>query len=148
MRVDVLDLVILGLRVAMVALLYAFLILVLRTASAGLRAPVALPRRSQAEHLMLLVLEPGDSNLAAGQLIEVANGAMLGRAVRADVVLSDAAVSSAHARVNRVGRAWVITDLESTNGTNVNETRVRGTTPLTEGDVLALGTVKLQVRAH
>jgi pSer/pThr/pTyr-binding forkhead associated (FHA) protein len=143
-----LDLVILALRIVMVALLYFFLVLVLRMANQGLRPPVTASRRSQNQHMTLLVLEPGHSNLTAGQVIEVGDGTTLGRAERADVVLADAAVSSAHARLNRVGRAWVVTDLESTNGTRVNETRVNGNTPLTDGDVLALGTVRLQVRAH
>jgi hypothetical protein len=151
MQVDVLDLLILALRIVLVALLYVFLVFVLRSASQTLRAPVdsvTRASRSQRDRMSLLVLEPGDSNLAAGQVIEVGDGATFGRAERADVVVADAAVSSAHARVNRVGRVWVVTDLESTNGTRVNETRVSGKTPLTDGDVLALGTVKLQVRAH
>jgi pSer/pThr/pTyr-binding forkhead associated (FHA) protein len=54
-------------------------------------------------------------------------------------------VSAEHARVFRVGRAWVVTDLGSTNGTRVNETAVNGEMPLAATDVLTLGSVRLQV---
>jgi len=60
-------------------------------------------------------------------------------------VIADSSVSAEHARVFRVGRAWVVTDLGSTNGTQVNETPVNGEMPLAANDVLTLGSVRLQV---
>ena len=145
---DLLDLLILALRIVLVALLYLFLASVMRMAASGLR-----PRRTRGVEpvpvpvpvLSLVVLESGSSDLVPGQAVELKDAAILGRAERADVVLADPAVSSEHARVSRVGRAWVISDLGSTNGTRLNDRRVDGDVPLAQGDVVALGSVRLRV---
>jgi Inner membrane component of T3SS, cytoplasmic domain len=148
--VDLLDLLILALRIVLVALLYLFLASVMRMAAGGLRprrtrgvepgpVPVAVPV------LRLVVLESGTSDLVPGQAVELTDAAILGRAERADVVLADPAVSSEHARVSRVGRAWVISDLGSTNGTRLNDRRVDGDVLLAHGDVVALGNVRFRV---
>jgi pSer/pThr/pTyr-binding forkhead associated (FHA) protein len=145
--VDVVDLLILGLRLLLVALLYLFLIAVLRLAIAGLRAPALEARPEAQRRLRLQVIEPGESSLSSGQILEVGDGTTLGRGDRADMVLGDAAISAEHAHLSRVGSKWVVTDLGSTNGTRVNETliKVNGRAALAEGDVLGLGTVRLQV---
>jgi hypothetical protein len=143
LSVDLLDLAILALRILLVALLYLFLGLVLRFASRSLRAEPA-PRPG----LRLEVVDAGGAPLAPGDVIDVADGAVLGRTDRADLVVSDATVSVEHARVRRVGRVWVITDLGSTNGTHLNDSPVSGDTPLAAGDVVRLGNVRLKVLAR
>lgn len=152
---DLLDLAILVLRLVLVALLYVFLATVLRLTTRGLRAaPAPLPpspapaNAPRASRLQLVVLEPGGSSLSPGQVLAVADGAVLGRAEAAQVRLVDVAVSGQHARLSRVGQAWVVTDLGSTNGTRLNDVAVQRETPLREGDVLALGNVRLKVGAR
>jgi len=149
--VDFVDVAILALRLALVALLYLFLAMVMRGAIRGLwvaprpgAAPAATPN-GRATGLRLVVREPGSSELESGQVVELTDGAVLGRSARAEVVIADSSVSAEHARVFRVGRAWVVTDLGSTNGTQVNETPVNGEMPLAANDVLTLGSVRLQV---
>jgi hypothetical protein len=147
--VDLLDVVILALRLALVAVLYGFLVLIMRVAARGLRSAPQVAGRpapaASATGLRLIVVEAGGSALRSGQVLELPDQATLGRSARAEVVIADAAVSAEHARVFRVGRAWVITDLGSTNGTRVNETPVNGEMPLAPDDVLALGSVRLKV---
>jgi hypothetical protein len=141
--VDWLDVVILVLRIACVAILYGFVFLAMRVAIRGLR-PAPGPQPS----LQLLVLDGGESDLRPGQLIEVTEGAVLGRLGQAEVIVADPAVSSAHARISRAGAGWLVTDLGSTNGTLVNEALVAAQTALGPGDVLGLGNVRLQVVAR
>ena len=145
---DLLDWMILALRIALVGLLYLFLFLVMRVAIRGLRQSPAAARREWAGGLRLLVLDPADSKLAPGEVIEIAEGGVLGRTERADVVIADPTVSSEHARVSRVGRAWVVADLGSTNGTRVNDRVIDRETSLAAGDELALGSVRLRVVAR
>jgi pSer/pThr/pTyr-binding forkhead associated (FHA) protein len=147
--VDAVDLLILALRLVFVALLYLFLVFVLRVAARGLRQPAATPvRTAQAQQLRLRVLEPGATDLAAGELVAVPDGATLGRGDGADLVLADTAVSAEHARLQRAGRGWTVTDLGSTNGTRVNDAVVRKQARLADGDVLTLGPVRFQVVAR
>jgi hypothetical protein len=148
--IEVIDVLILVLRLLIVALLYLFVVVVLRTAMASLRPTPALKSRGVAaeRRLRLLVVEPGSSALSSGEILEIPPGATLGRSDRTDVVLADTAVSSEHARVDRVGRTWVVSDLGSTNGTRVNDAQITGRTRLAEGDVLSLGTVRVQVLPH
>lgn len=69
----------------------------------------------------------------------------LGRATRADFILDAALVSRVHCRftVQDSGELEV-EDLESTNGTYVNEKRVRKAA-LGQGDFVRIGRVKLAV---
>jgi len=58
----------------------------------------------------------------------------------AKFVIADPAVSRRHAQISRHGDAYVIEDLNSTNGTFINAKRVVGAVPLTPGDLIELGT--------
>jgi len=154
--VDLLDVAILGLRIALAAVLYLFLWLVVRAAWRSVQAaapPAAESRPATAPaatpwvraSLQLLVLEAGGSDLPPGQVIELADGATLGRTARASVVVADPAISAEHAQVHRVDGTWVIADLGSTNGTLVNQALVHGEAALEPGDVVALGNVRFKV---
>ena len=63
---------------------------------------------------------------------------LLGRQESCDVVLSDVSVSRRHARLLFRDGGWVIQDLDSTNGTKVNDVPV-GRCQLHPGDRVALG---------
>jgi hypothetical protein len=67
---------------------------------------------------------------------------VLGRSSACDVVLDDANASRRHAELRRRGDAVTIVDLDSTNGTAVNGTRVREQA-LSPGDTITIGTTKL-----
>jgi pSer/pThr/pTyr-binding forkhead associated (FHA) protein len=144
---DLVDLLILGLRLALVAVLYLFLALVVRAALRSLRSAAPAPKVAEPEGgaLRLEVLEPGGTQLQAGQVVVVDAALTLGRAERAGLVLTDPAVSGEHARLARQAGAWVVTDLGSTNGTLLNQGLVDGQARLAPGDVLGLGNVRLKV---
>lgn len=76
---------------------------------------------------------------------------LLGRARDCDIVVEDVASSRHHARIH-VGSAHdaaTILDLQSRNGTYVNETRIEGPTPLTAGNRVRIGaTVYLLAHAQ
>ena len=69
---------------------------------------------------------------------------LLGRHPRCDIVLRDPSVSRRHARLRFLDGAWMLHDLESTNGTTVNRVRV-GRCTLRPGDRVALGDQRLLV---
>ena len=136
---DLLDVAIGALRLALVLVLYLFLVAVVRLAGRSLNTTVSEPR------LQLVVLEAGSSALEPGHVLALADGAVLGRAERASVTLADPTVSAEHAQLRRQGTRWIVADLGSTNGTLVNLQRVQAELPLAPGDTLSLGNVRLRV---
>jgi hypothetical protein len=69
----------------------------------------------------------------------------IGRSDRSDIALSDPGVSRNHARVLREGDDFIVEDLRSTNGTEVNGQPVRRRR-LADGDVVKLASSTLQFR--
>jgi pSer/pThr/pTyr-binding forkhead associated (FHA) protein len=67
----------------------------------------------------------------------------IGRADYCDLVIPDDSVSSQHAKLTRREGVWVLTDLDSTNGTLVDGERVHGEVPLAPGAFVRFGDVQL-----
>lgn len=88
--------------------------------------------------------EPSDELLLALDWTGARNELLVGRHHACDVVLSESSVSRQHARLVFRDGAWVLQDLESTNGTIVNGVRV-GRCALRPGDHVVLGTAHLRI---
>jgi Protein of unknown function (DUF3662)/FHA domain len=69
----------------------------------------------------------------------------IGRAEQSDIPLADPGVSRSHARVVREGDDFIVEDLRSTNGTEVNGQPIRRRR-LANGDMLKLASSTLQFR--
>jgi Protein of unknown function (DUF3662)/FHA domain len=69
----------------------------------------------------------------------------IGRSDQSDIALSDPGVSRNHARILREGDDFIVEDLRSTNGTDVNGQPVRRRR-LADGDVIKLASSTLQFR--
>ncbi len=75
-------------------------------------------------------------------------GFVIGRSDLCDLRLSDdLAVSSHHARIELADGVWVIRDLESANGTEVNGVPIREQ-PLSDGDLIAVGETQFRFSAE
>jgi pSer/pThr/pTyr-binding forkhead associated (FHA) protein len=85
----------------------------------------------------------------AGKQIAVDRAIVIGRAPESDLVLEDGEVSGQHARVTPApdGSATV-EDLDSTNGTFVNQNELEGPARLDPGDHLLIGVSVLQLRTR
>jgi len=144
-----------ALKFGFLAVLYLFLLWVVRSAVKDLRrggapatfAPAgdATGMYSAAEGLLVpeeefdprLLVEraPGHESGAA---YDLSGGATLGRG-EVEIQLEDPFASSHHARITRQGQALVIEDLGSTNGTYLNEELLTGPQPLHPGDRIRVG---------
>ncbi|SDX93223.1 FHA domain-containing protein [Allochromatium warmingii] len=75
---------------------------------------------------------------------------VLGRGVDVDFTLASATVSRYHARLTVIndahGKQLEITDLQSSNGTYVNDERISGARCLQAGDRVVMGTALLNIR--
>lgn len=66
---------------------------------------------------------------------------VLGRADNCDIILTDASVSSEHARLNHDAAGWRVANLLSTNGTFINNVKISNGV-IHHGDRLRLGRVE------
>ena len=90
------------------------------------------------------VIQPGsDPGLALGSVIPLRPESQIGAKRGNTIVLRDRFISGNHARVRWDGVSWWIEDLNSTNGTLVNQTRIPSgaAEPLPYGSVVQLGDV-------
>jgi pSer/pThr/pTyr-binding forkhead associated (FHA) protein len=75
-----------------------------------------------------------------GQQINLESGSLLiGRDPACNLVINDVEVSRRHARLLAQSDGYALEDLGSTNGTFVNEQRIKGVVPLKPGAVIRLG---------
>jgi pSer/pThr/pTyr-binding forkhead associated (FHA) protein len=110
-------------------------------APAAAAAPSARPPAGPSGPLATLLVKQGPLK---GQRFELRTPATnIGRADYNDVVLPDPSVSAAHAKLQRREGVWLLVDLDSTNGSFVDEERVRGEAALGPGTTLRLGDVPL-----
>jgi len=63
----------------------------------------------------------------------------IGRDACCDLAIADMTVSRRHATLERTSDGWLLSDLESTNGTRVNGWRVRGKVAVRPGDLISFG---------
>ncbi len=81
---------------------------------------------------------------AAGKQYDIDKRVVLiGRSRQADVVLSDPNVSRRHAELRRQGDDYIIVDLDSLNGIEVNGKRVKSR-KLMNGDLITMGTTRVR----
>lgn len=86
-----------------------------------------------------------NSGIYSGQMINlIKNNTSIGRQ-DCDIVLKDDTISRSHASIINSNGEYYIQDLNSTNGTFVNNQRI-SQTPLTDGDNIRLGSVQLIFR--
>lgn len=118
-----------------------------RESPAGIRAanmaappsPLASPR-----------LKPASLTLQDGEGMEISHflltkvSTTVGRRSTNDIALADTKVSRVHARIERVGTTYYITDLDSTNGVRINGREAPGRNQLSAGDVIEIGLQRLR----
>lgn len=139
------DIAVFVLRVLFVAVLYGFILMVVRVILRDLRS---VPETSSSPFAKgtprLVVLDSDQDGIFQQQAFELRALTTIGRAPHSDIVFHDSYVSSEHAvMVNRDGN-WLIQDLNSTNGTFVNRKPVHGEQSITHGDVIQIGGTRLK----
>ena len=88
-----------------------------------------------------LVLPSGE-RITLGQALVT-----IGRLPECTIPVNDNNVSRHHAEVRAAGSAFVLVDLGSTNGTNVNGVRIQGERGLVDGDIVSVGSTHLRFEA-
>jgi pSer/pThr/pTyr-binding forkhead associated (FHA) protein len=152
--------VLLVLKIAFLILLYLFVVRVIRSAGRERQAPsqdsmILTPeaaaaaglRRGQATRRTVRLVVRRSPSLEAGDEFPLNSAPVtVGRGGQNDLVLAgDEFASARHARIEARGDGVWVQDLDSTNGTYVNGSRVAGAQRLDPGDVLRVGETDLLV---
>jgi len=104
----------------------------------GMYSASALGTADVAHRAPRLVIERAPGH-APGMIYDLDGDLVLGRGDRAEIRLEDPFASSRHARVYEQGNIVVIEDLDSTNGTYLNEELLETPRPLHPGDTVRIG---------
>ena len=152
--------VLLALKIAFLVLLYLFVLRVIRSAGREQQAPsqdsmiltpaaaaaAGLRRGTPARRSVRLVVRRSPSLEEGDEFPLNSAPVTVGRGGENDLVLiGDEFASARHARIEMRGDGVWVQDLESTNGTFVNGSRVAGAQRLGNGDVLRVGETDLLV---
>jgi hypothetical protein len=147
-----------ALKFGFLAVLYLFLLWVARSALKDLRRTMSpAPDATGFHHAPAfgserrggdawLVAERG-AGLEAGERFDLIGGLSIGRSAEADVRIEDRYASGLHARIfSREGRTYV-EDMNSTNGTTLNDATLNGEAELIDGDVVRIGDTEFRYEA-
>ncbi len=135
------------LRIAFVALLYLFLLQVMRvlTRQVQLPEPAPVPPEELEPEGRLALVEPGKSSLAQGTIFALQAVNPIGRRPENAIVLDDEFVSGEHALLAWRDGKWWLSDVASTNGTFINGVEIQEPTVVTKGDVLGFGRIRAKL---
>ncbi|MFO7624638.1 MAG: FHA domain-containing protein [Anaerolineales bacterium] len=132
--------ILLVLRILLAASLYAFLGAALLILWRDLKRQVEILAASQSPPLTLLVKnEQVTFHFTKPEVI-------IGRDPTCDAALQDKTISTEHARLSYHHNQWWVEDLQSTNGTFLNEEPVSAPIVITTGDLLRCGQVVMSIR--
>jgi len=147
-----------ALKFGFLAVLYLFLLWIARSALRDLRRTTSPAPDATGFHQAIavahqpvatdawLVAERG-GGLAAGERFDLIGGLSIGRSAEADVRIDDRYASGVHARIfTRDGRTY-IEDMNSTNGTLLNDATLSGEAELVDGDVVRIGDTEFRYEA-
>ncbi len=126
---------VLFLRILLVVALYAFLAWAMITLWKDLKFQSEIIAQKKIPVLTIIM----DGDPQAEKQIFSQNEIIIGREESCDIFLNDQAISSKHARLIHRNMHWWIEDLNSTNGSFLNDERVESPAILINGDEIRIG---------
>ncbi|MGC4107126.1 MAG: FHA domain-containing protein [Thermomicrobiales bacterium] len=143
------DWFIFALRIAFIGLILLFLYQIARVTirelvRIGTYAPASnatFAASASAVTPQMEIVEPANSGLTPGERFYLDPYTTIGRRMDNAIVLPDSFVSGQHAEIVFDSGQWWLTDLDSTNGTKVNNQRVADHVQITSGDIVQFGNV-------
>jgi hypothetical protein len=138
------DILLLGLRILLTVLLYAFLAAVFVMLWRDLRqATTAQEAARSGGHLVVLQTE--EDALVVGTVFPLQPVTSIGRAPTNTVAIPEPYASAQHALLTLREGQWWLEDQASRNGTLLNGTRLTGPTVVSAGDVIGVGLTQLKL---
>ena len=86
-----------------------------------------------------------EAKLKVGSIIPMNSTVTLGRKDNNTIVLNDRFVSSYHAKIYLKNNEYFLEDLQSTNGTYINENKIEGKVKLNINDIVRFGSTAFKI---
>ena len=146
------------LKFGFLAVLYLFLLWIARSALKDLRRTVSpAPDATGFHQVPGLSSQPGATDawlivergggLDPDERFDLIGGLSIGRSAEADVRIDDRYASGVHARIFTRDRRTYVEDMNSTNGTLLNDATLNGEAELIDGDVVRIGDTEFRYEA-
>jgi pSer/pThr/pTyr-binding forkhead associated (FHA) protein len=123
--------------------LLLFLYIVIKTSLRELQESSSAPEQPL-RPFRLVVLESSANGIIEGESFRGSGRLIVGRSSQCGLRLEDPSISAEHALLLPGERGWLISDLNSRNGTFVGGVPVDGPTEIYDGDLLQMGRVRLK----
>lgn len=130
------------LNYAFVLLLFLFIAYIARDLGKGLNATEA----KKSEHGLSLVITPLDNPHKKHLFHMTKKNVSIGRSPNCDIVLEDPYVSTIHARLIYENNTLILEDIDSANGTLLNDKRIQGAVAITLMDRVRIGRIEISFR--
>ena len=138
------DILLLGLRILLTVLLYAFLAAVFVMLWRDLRQATT-TREVARPSGHLVVLQTEEDALVVGTAFPLQPVTSIGRAPTNTIAIPEPYASAQHTLLTLREGQWWLEDQGSRNGTLLNGTRVTGPTVISAGDVIGVGRTQLKL---
>lgn len=130
-----------GLKVGVIVLIYFIIFYALKIMYTDTKTSGKRRNKVKKATMGLEVMDAGEnSNLKTGGVLPLADIITMGRKNDNTVILDDKYVSSHHMKIFKRNNEYVIEDLDSTNGTKVNDEIIKNRVTLRSGDSIKVGT--------
>jgi pSer/pThr/pTyr-binding forkhead associated (FHA) protein len=144
-----LEWILLGLRIVATLILYTFLgvaFYIVWRELKHLEAQAA--PQAPSSYQLRVVAAAKDQALAVGETLPLQPVTVLGRAAENTIVVTDDSAAAAHACLRRENGVWWLEDLGSRTGTMLNDSPLSKPTPLTEGDIIGIGSLRFKLESR
>ncbi len=144
-----LEWILLGLRILATVILYIFLGVAFYIVWRGLKQAEqeSLAAGVPASQLRVVAAN-GIRALSVGETLPLQPVTWVGSDTHNTIVLPEATVSARHARLSETRGVWWLEDLGSRSGTLLNELPLSKPTPLSNGDVIGIGTIRFKLETR
>lgn len=134
------------LRIAMIVILYLFILQIVLVARRDLRYAAFTPLQQAKKTIgHLSVIDSGQAPVVSGSHFDIVSPMTLGRGPTNTIVLDSSMVSSENTRLFLQNKSLWVEDLKSKNGTFVNERQVIVPVAIKPGDILRVGDVRFRI---
>lgn len=139
--------VLLILRIALVAILYLVILQVVGVARRDMRKAALSPAtttRAKPAVGHLIVIDSGSTTLKPGQRLDIEPITTIGRSPTNTIVLESTFVSTEHTRILFKDKSLWVEDMNSRNGTTVDQKPVTQPVAVSPGTILQVGDVRFK----